>query len=307
MNMDTRRYTRRDILRIIGTGAATTIALPVLSFSSEKTKAAKIGFQLYSIRRAIEKDFDGSIRKVAEMGYLGVETYPLPATITVDHAAKVFHENGLTVFSMHTELPNNDNLETIAKIADVYRCPNVVYSGWPKNLSTQGPDFLKQASKIFDTVEKVKRQAVLYNEVGALVEKLGLHFGLHNHWWEFEKLDGFYPFYYFLQHLDSKIFFEIDTYWAKTAGQDPAKVVADFGSRASFLHIKDGHGKKDKGMYSFTSAGKGALDFPSIVKAGKENIQWMIVEFDEYAGDIFEGLQGSFTFLTKNNLARGKV
>ena len=41
------------------------------------------------------------------------------------------------------------------------------------------------------------------------------------------------------------------------------------------------------------------MDVPSIVKAGGSNIKWMIVEFDEYAGNIFDGLQHSYTYLTK--------
>ena len=60
-------------------------------------------------------------------------------------------------------------------------------------------------------------------------------------------------------------------------------------------------------MYANVPVGQGAMDFPSIVKAGGNNIKWMIVEFDEYGGNIFDGLQHSYTYLTKNGLAKGKV
>jgi hypothetical protein len=60
-------------------------------------------------------------------------------------------------------------------------------------------------------------------------------------------------------------------------------------------------------MYAMVPAGSGVMDFPAIVKAGGINIQWMIVEFDEYAGNIFDGIQGSYTYLTKNSLAKGKI
>ena len=53
--------------------------------------------------------------------------------------------------------------------------------------------------------------------------------------------------------------------------------------------------------------GTGAMDFLSIVKAGGKNTKWMIVEFDEYAGNIFEGMQSSYNYLIKNHLAKGKV
>jgi hypothetical protein len=59
-------------------------------------------------------------------------------------------------------------------------------------------------------------------------------------------------------------------------------------------------------MYKHVPAGEGTLDFSSIVKAGGENIKWMIVEFDEYDKNIFDGIKKSYDYLTKNNLAEGK-
>jgi len=69
--------------------------------------------------------------------------------------------------------------------------------------------------------------------------------------------DGYYPFYYLLEHLNKEIFFEIDTYWAKTAGQNPAKVLKIFGKRAPFLHIKDGPAIKGDEANKQVPAGQG--------------------------------------------------
>lgn len=284
--MDTKNYSRKDFITMVGFGAAS------LAFShwESKDKAgaiAPIAFQLYTVRREIEKDLEGTIRKIAEMGYLGVETYPLPPNITLQRASKVFKENDLKIFSMHTELPAGSRLKNILKMADVYQCHNIIYPGWPKGLSPQDPDLLTHAREIFKTVDKAKKRADLYNSIGASLDKKGLHFGIHNHWWEFEKTDGIYPFYYFLEHLEQNIFFEIDTYWAKTAGYDPAEAVADFGKRAPFLHIKDGPAIKGEKAYQQAPVGTGAMDFLSIVKAGGKNTKWMIVEFDEFTPEIY--------------------
>jgi hypothetical protein len=59
-------------------------------------------------------------------------------------------------------------------------------------------------------------------------------------------------------------------------------------------------------MYDHVPAGKGKVDVPGIAHAGKGHTKWMIVEFDEYAGDIFEGMQTSIEFLTKNHFGQGK-
>jgi len=286
-------YTRRDFMTLLGMGAA-ALAFSGPNLSEKKKSTASLGFQLYTVRKQIEKDLEGAMRKVAGMGYVGVETYALPADLTLLKAAKVFKECGLKVFGMHTELPIGKQRESVLKMADAYQCDHVIYAGWP------------QGDKYKD-LDAIKRTAQLYDEIAVYLKSKGLHFGLHNHWWEFEKTGDVYPFYYLLEHLSPEIFFEIDTYWAKTGGMNPAKVVADFGKRAPFLHIKDGPAIKGDKAYEQVPAGKGTMDFPSIVEAAGQNTAWMIVEFDEYGGDIFEGMNASTTFLMSKGLAKGKV
>lgn len=302
--MNTNAYSRKDFLKLLGISAA-SMAFTRFKLPVEKEYIPDIGFQLYTVRKELEKDFDGTVRKVADMGFLGVEMYPLPPNATPEHAVKVFKDTGLKIFSMHTDLPVGDERDKILKLADIYKCDHIIYPGWPKSLSTQDPDLYKHADEIFNTLDKIKQRAETYNDIGGYFSKKGLHFGIHNHWWEFEKTNGVIPFYYFKDHVKAPIFFEIDTYWAKTGGVDPAKAVADFGKRAPFLHIKDGPAKKGDTMFAHVPAGQGSMDFPSIVKAGGTNIKWMIVEFDEYAGNMFQGLQASYSYLIKNKLAKG--
>ncbi|HEX2868172.1 MAG TPA: TIM barrel protein [Ignavibacteriales bacterium] len=292
--MDNKDYSRRDFIKLMGVSAA-ALALPEFDFFMEKKKPAKIGLQLYTIRREIEKDFSAAIKKAAEIGYSGVETYALPSNITLEQAAKVFKSNELKVFSMHTDMPEGEQRDAIVKMADIYQCNRVVFAGYPEG----------EKYKDMDTI---KRTAERYNEAASFLKTNELKFGLHNHWWEFEKKpDGFTPFYYLLENLSKDIFFELDTYWVKVGGKDPAKAVAEFGSRAPLLHIKDGPAIKGDKTYEQQPAGKGAMDIPAIVNAAKGNTEWMIVEFDEYAGNIFEGIKSSYTYLTENKLAKGNL
>jgi sugar phosphate isomerase/epimerase len=287
-------YSRKDFLKLIGLGTA-ALSIPNIPLFADSKYKPKIGIQLYTVRKAIEKDFEGPVRKIAETGYAGVETYTLPENISLEQAGKVFKDFELEVFSMHSELPVGENRDLAVKMADAYNCDLVLYHGWPEENK-------------FGTIEQAKKTVETYNEISAFLKSKGLRFGLHNHWWEFEKTDyGIYPFYYLLENLDEDVVFEVDTYWTKVAGLDPAKVMTDFGKRAPLLHIKDGPAVKGDPMYKHVPAGEGALDFPAIVKAGGENIKWMIVEFDEYEKDIFEGIKKSYEYLTKNNLAEGKI
>ncbi len=296
--MDKVNESRRTFLKTVGLGAA-AFSLNSFTFldnkitAGEKSYVPKIGIQLYTVRKHIENDFEATMKKVSDTGYMGVETYFLPESITLERAAKIFKDVGLKVFSMHSELPVDKNRDLALRMADAYKCNRVVYAGWP------------QGDKYKD-LDAIKKTAETYNEIAYFLKLKGIKFGLHNHWWEFEMVDGIQPFYYLLHHLDKEIFFEIDTYWAKTGGQDPAKAVKDFGSRAPLLHIKDGPAVKGDKAYEQVPAGKGVMNFPAIVEAGNKNIEWMIVEFDEYSGDIFEGIKNSYDFLISNKLAKGK-
>jgi sugar phosphate isomerase/epimerase len=293
--MKNSNYSRRDFLKLAGMGTA-AMALPGFRFlRSPDDYRAKIGLQLYTVRNAIVGDFEGTMRKVADTGYLGIESYTLPDNITIERAAKVFRKLGLEVFSMHSELPVGANRDLALKMADAYKCDTVVYHGWPEG------DKYKNGKNIEHMVQ-------VHNEIATFLKSNGLRYGLHNHWWDFEKNDdGVLPFYYLRDHLDKDVFFEIDTYWAKVAGQDPAKVVAGFGKRAPLLHIKDGPGVHGQKGYEQVPAGEGVMDFPAIVKAGGRNTKWMIVEFDDYDTSIFDGIGRSYYYLTKHGFARGNV
>jgi sugar phosphate isomerase/epimerase len=287
-------YSRKDFLKLMGLGTA-ALALPNLDVFAGTKYRPKIGLQLYTVRKQIETDFDGAIKKIAEAGYMGIETYALPANLTLEHAAKVFKDSGIEIFSMHTELPVGANRDQALKMADAYRCDHLIYPGWP------------EAEKYKD-LDAIKHMVDVYNETAVFMKTKGIHFGLHNHWWDFEKKSyGAFPFYYLKENLDKGIFFEIDTYWAKVAGLDPAKVVKDFGKRAPFLHIKDGPGIKGDQQNNQVPVGSGSMDITAIIHAGGSNTKWVVVEFDEYDKDIFDGINQSYQYLTKKGLAKGRI
>ncbi|MBN1302183.1 MAG: TIM barrel protein [Melioribacteraceae bacterium] len=283
---------RRDFIKYLGISAA-AVALPDPQLSAFNSYKAKIGLQLYTIRRAVESDFEASVNKVAHMGYLGVETYTLPERITLKHAADVFKKAGLTVFSMHSELPVGKHRDLAVKMSEIYECDTIVYHGWPEDDKYKNKD-------------ERERTVDLYNEINNFLHSRGIKFGLHNHWWEFENKYGNYPFYYLLEHLEKSIFFEIDTYWAAVAGLNPAKIISDFGTRVPLVHIKDGPAIKGEKSYEQVPAGQGVVDFSEVVKESGSKIKWMIVEFDEYAGEIFKGIKESYNYLISNNFAEGK-
>lgn len=245
-----------------------------------------IALQLYTLREKAEKDFEGMVRQVAEMGYVGVEPAGFPGT-TAEAAGKLFKELGLKVPSAHTGLPLGDTKNEVLDAMAAIGCPRII--------TGKGPDD-------FNTMDKIKATCDLFNEAGAAAKAAGLVFGIHNHWWEYTPVDGVYPYQVMLERLDPDILFEIDTYWVQTAGCDVVEVVREVGERAPLLHIKDGPCVQTEPM---TAVGAGAMDFPTIVAAAGEVPQWLIVEQDRTAGDMVADVQASYTYLVGEGLARG--
>jgi sugar phosphate isomerase/epimerase len=245
-----------------------------------------IALQLYTLREIAADDFEGMVRMVAGMGYVGVEPAGFPGS-SAEAAGKLFKELGLEVPSAHTAMPLGDTKNEVLDAMAAIGCPRVV--------TGKGPDD-------FNTLDKIKATCDLFNEANAVVTAAGLTFGIHNHWWEYTSVEGIYPYQVMLERLDPSILLEIDTYWVQTAGCDVPAVVREVGNRAPLLHIKDGPCDAKLPM---TAVGAGVMDFPTIVAAAGDVPQWLIVEQDRTAGDMVVDVQDSYTYLVGKGLARG--
>jgi len=286
-------YSRRDFVKTMALGSA---ALGIGCVSKPEQYIAPISVQLYSVRHVIFDDFPGTIKKIAEMGYIGVEPWGgLTENMDLNVAAKTIKDAGLKVMGCHCDMPVDDKRDIALRMADAYQSERLIFWGGSRE-------------NLFSTPEQIKNTIETYNQISQDFKSRGITYGVHNHTWEFEATDsGVIPFFYYLENLSKDIIFEIDTYWATLAGYDVAKAIKDAGSRAPLLHIKDGTTKKGPREGIHVPAGMGGMNFPAIVSAGAENIKWMVVEFDEIDGDIFDGLQQSYSYLIKNKLAKGNV
>jgi sugar phosphate isomerase/epimerase len=243
--------------------------------------ASKIALQLYSVRDLLPVNFEGVIRQVAAMGYQGVETAGFQGT-TPKAAAKLFKELELSVAAMHIFPPPTDAKFTeVQDFLHLLECKTIV-SGF-------GPDR-------YASLDATRQACDELNKAAEPMIAQGIRFLIHNHWWEYLNIEGGYPYKVMLERLDPRIGLEIDTYWVKTGGVDPAKVVKEAGARATLLHIKDGPAEKGVPQVAI---GDGTLDFSSILKAGKKFTEWAIVEFDSSATEIMPAIAKSQRYLQK--------
>jgi sugar phosphate isomerase/epimerase len=294
-----KNLTRRNFLYLSGLGlaGATVTSSASYIYSPAKWIPAKLSVQLYTVREQIKTDISGTLKRVKDIGFNYVETAFWPDGLSVQKAALYLKEAGLSVSSAHIDLPIGEKKQLFLDTAAAYNCKKMIWHGWPED---------KRYSSVEGTMELIS----IYNESAKFAKANGLKFGLHNHWWEYRnKVGGRFVYELLLENLDKDIFFEVDTYWVKVAGQDPAAIVKKLGSRAELLHIKDGPAKWNDLLPKdipdpMTAVGKGTQNFPAIVKAADGNTEWMVVEMDKTGGDVFVALKDSYDYLINNKLAK---
>ena len=245
-----------------------------------------IALQLYTLREAAAQDFVGVLKQVAEVGYRGVELAGMHG-LSADELADLLDDLGLEVCSTHGPMPAEDNVDEQPELADIL--------GYDYLITGFGPDQ-------FATIAGAKEAAAKFQAGAEVLADSGLLLGCHNHWWEFTTTEGQLP-YQILMDEAPDIVGQIDVYWAQTGGQDAAAMVARFKHRVPLLHLKDGPAKQGVPM---TAVGSGTLDLPAIVKAADPDVlEWLIVELDDCATDMFGAVVESYRYLTSNELAAG--
>ena len=234
--------------------------------------------QLYTLRDAIQQDLPGTIRKVAEIGFTQVEPYNFVATARELGAA--LKENGLTAPSGHAPLLSADQDEIFAAAKDL-------------GIATVIDPYLP--AEHWQHAEDIQATAAKLNAAAKKGAGYGIRVGYHNHAWELESsIEGRPALEYFADLLDPELVLEVDTYWVAVGGQDPVALLERLGSRVKLIHIKDGPLTTDNKAQ--LPAGQGKVAVLDVIASAK-SLEVGVVEFDDYSGDIFEGIAESLAFL----------
>ncbi|NQD87870.1 sugar phosphate isomerase/epimerase [Paenarthrobacter sp. CM16] len=235
--------------------------------------------QLYTLRDALQEDLPGTIRKVAEIGFTQVEPYNFVATAKELGAA--LKENGLTAPSGHAPLLSQDQDEIFAAAKEL-------------GITTVIDPFLP--AEHWQSAEDIQATAAKLNAAAKKGAEYGIRVGYHNHAWELESIiEGRTALEYLEGLLDPELVLEVDTYWVAVGGQDPVELLARLGDRVKLIHIKDGPATTDTKAQQ--PAGQGTVPVLDVIAAAK-SLEVGVVEFDDYSGDIFEGITQSLAFLT---------
>ncbi len=248
-----------------------------------------LSVQLYTVRENLATDWEGTLERIAEMGFVGVEMAGFAYADVKEKVIGKIKELGMQISSAHFELPIG---EVQGEILDAMHAmgSDKLICAWVS------PDNFKSIDSIKALVEK-------FNESNAVAKAAGLKFGYHNHWFEFGNVDGRSALQVMIDEgMDDDIFFEIDTYWVKTARMDPAAVIAQYADRIPLLHIKDGPTGYASNM---TAVGSGVMDFHKIIPAAT-SAEWLVVELDRCDTDMLTAVEDSINWLTAEGLGRGR-
>lgn len=246
-----------------------------------------IAIQLYTVRDALSADWQGTLEKIAELGFIGVEMAGFGYAPSREAVIDKLTALNLQVVGAHGPLLTDDNSAELIDMMQALGNPNIICAG----TSRDG----------WGTAEDLAAQVAEYNRAGEIARANGLRFGIHNHWWEFAEVDGRNAYDVVIEQLADDIFLEVDTYWVQTSGANVVDFVTKHAARSMLLHIKDGPCTPDGDMLA---VGAGKMDFAPII-AGGVSAEYLIVELDRCATDMMTAVAESYDYLVGNGLAQG--
>ncbi|MFP4017422.1 MAG: sugar phosphate isomerase/epimerase family protein [Halanaerobiales bacterium] len=237
-----------------------------------------IAVQLYTVREELKNDFIGTLEKVAELGYTGVELAGF-GDLEADEMKGHLDRLGLKAVGSHTaiDLLRNELDEVIEynkTIGNKYIVvPYADYNG--------KEDFLAMADEL--------------RELGSKLKEKDLALSYHNHAHEFESFNDEHGLDLIYKNVSEDLLkVELDTYWVKKAGLDPVNYLMQYSGRVPMVHLKDMEAETG----DFAEVGEGVIDIKAIINAAEEvGAGWLIVEQDQCKRPSLESIE-----ISMNNL-----
>ncbi|MBE6778504.1 MAG: sugar phosphate isomerase/epimerase [Ruminococcaceae bacterium] len=248
-------------------------------------KKFPVALQLYSVRDAMAEDFEGTLAKVAEMGYQGVEFAGL-FDKSAEEIRGLCDKYGLTPISAHVPysgmLADENLIATYAAIG----CKFIAIPWYDWKFAPDGESFEQFIANVVKLGEECKKN--------------GITLLYHNHDFEFEKMDGEYRLDRLYSAVPADLLqTQLDMCWVNVGGENPAEYLRKYTGRAPVVHLKDFAGQKSDKMYAligvddgdqkaaepqafeFRPVGYGLQKFPEILEAATDaGAQWVVVEQD---------------------------
>ena len=233
----------------------------------------ELAVQLYTLRADTARDFPGTLKRVAEAGYSGVEFAgygsETPATLR-----KVLDDLGLVTAGCHVGLTQLESrlegvLEDVQTLGSRHlACPSI-----PEDRRRTADDY--------------RRVGEALGHMGERCKAVGLQLSYHNHAFEFTQFDGRYALDLLTEAADPDLLMlQLDLGWIDHAALDPVEFIGRYKGRVPTLHFKDM--SRDPALFD-APVGDGRLPIPALLAAGRAaGTEWFIVEQHYPQVDPFE-------------------
>lgn len=251
----------------------------------------KIGLQLYTLREELEQDFEGTLRKVAELGYAGVEFFNFFGR-TAEEVKELLRETGLVALGAHRPydaMLNDTEQEISYNLAIGNRNLIIPY------LTEEQRNWEEVASNLRIIGEKCKAQ-------GAVLS-------YHNHDFEFtEQYGDRTAFDGIFEEVPADLLqVEMDTCWVHFGGYDPVAYINKYAGRLPIIHLKDLRRRED-GSPETVVLGEGEINLAAILEAAAAaDVEWAVVEQDYCSRSPIESVTDSMKWIKSYANQGGKV
>jgi len=297
---------RRDFLKQLASagGALAFGASTGLAAATDWKK--QIGLEMYTVRDLTPKDYEGTLAKVAEIGYKEIEPASANyANMEPKQFRAMLDRHGITMPSTHIGATAGPNLE---KELEGFQIMGLKYT----EVRGGGGGGGGQAQP---TEESVKHTAEQLNTHGKLTKKFGMKMLYHNHAQEFQPFAGkaSRPYDILLAETDpSLVAMQLDIGWATVAGQNVLEMFKKNPGRFELWHVKDARGIKNMDPHlnqrermraaMLVPFGQGEIDYkPFFAAADLAGMKHFCIEQDNAAdwGDSVAAARVSFQNLSK--------
>lgn len=268
--------TRRELLALLGVAG-----MGGWQFTWPTATYDTIGVQLYTLRSLLTRDFEGTIKAIAAIGYGEVETHDYFGR-TPEAVRAVLDANGLKAAAAHV------SIEALQRDLPALLA----------NAKTVGHKWIivPSLSGTYRTVEGYARAGTILSQAADEAADHGVRIGFHNHDVEFRMVEGQAGIDRLLAACSPQVGLELDVYWIVRAGGDPFAFIAKHADRVRALHLKDAGPAPEQQM---TEVGSGTIDWPRLLKEAKAaGVEHVFVEHDRPT-DALASVTTSFAYLRR--------
>jgi sugar phosphate isomerase/epimerase len=273
---------RRSFISTFGAALVGAACSRVGGSSSESARRLdRIGVQLYTVRGDLARDFEGTLSRIAEIGYRELEFAGYHGK-SPSEVRTIITRLGFTAPSSHVPIDafRRDIDGQIAAAKEVGHQYLVV-------------PWLDPAQR--RSIDDYRRLAEELNRFGEKVRSAGMQLGYHNHDFELAPIAGSVPLDVLLERTDPNLLvLELDLYWVTKGGADPLTYFSRHPGRVHMVHVKDSAGAPE---HRQVDVGKGTIDFGKLLSRREQaGIRHAFVEMDEPTNAL-ETLRVSYAHL----------